>query len=58
MGYTTKNKIGKVISVFSDANGVGATSTTAAMVATALSCKGKKVLLSTMIMTLWTPSPI
>lgn len=48
MGYTTKNKIGKVISVFSDANGVGATSTTAAMVATALSCKGKKVLLITM----------
>lgn len=48
MGYTTKNKIGKVISVFSDANGAGGCSTTAAMVATALSCRGQKVLLITM----------
>ena len=48
MGYTTKQKIGKMISVFSDANGTGGCSTTAAMLATALSCRGQKVLLITM----------
>lgn len=47
MAYATKNKIGKIITVFSDARGVGCNSTTAAILAAGLAARGKKVLLLT-----------